>query len=96
MVGTATPVAPIMKINSGDGTSDKYSVSMTFGTGANFSVLARPSSAHTDGVNAGMASGQTRFISQSVNYRVYQALMTLRGKSSDVPFSEYVLQDDAI
>lgn len=55
--------------------------------------LARPSSAHIDGVNTAMADGATRFVKDSINYRVYQALMTLRGKSSDVPFAEFVLTD---
>jgi hypothetical protein len=56
--------------------------------------LARPSSAHVDGVNAGFADGATRFVAQSVDYRVYQALMTPRGKSSDVPWKEFVLTDE--
>lgn len=56
--------------------------------------LARPSSAHVDGVNTAMADGATRFIADSIDYRVYQALMTLRGKSSDVPFPEFVLTDE--
>lgn len=56
--------------------------------------LARPSSAHVDGVNAAFADGATRFISQSVDYRVYQAVMTPRGKSSDVPWQEFVLTDE--
>ncbi|TWT75140.1 DUF1559 family PulG-like putative transporter [Allorhodopirellula solitaria] len=58
--------------------------------------LARPSSAHVDGVNAGMADGGTRYITTSIDYRVYQALLTPRGKSSDVPWQEYVIDEDAI
>ncbi len=57
--------------------------------------LARPSSAHVDGVNAGMADGGTRYITSSIEYRVYQALLTPRGKSSDVPWQEYVIDEDA-
>ncbi len=56
--------------------------------------LARPSSAHIDGVNAAFADGATRFVSASQDYRVYQALMTPRGKSSDVPWKEFVLTDE--
>ncbi len=56
--------------------------------------LARPSSAHVDGANCGFADGQTRFLSSSVDYRVYQALLTPRGKSSDVPWKEFVLTDE--
>jgi hypothetical protein len=63
--------------------------------GTNLTDLARPSSAHTDGVNTGMADGGTRFILDSIDYRVYQALLTPRGKSSDVPWPEFILDDDA-
>jgi prepilin-type N-terminal cleavage/methylation domain-containing protein len=56
--------------------------------------LARPSSAHVEGVNCGFADGQTRFLNAGVDYRVYQALLTPRGKSSDVPWKEFVLTDE--
>jgi hypothetical protein len=56
--------------------------------------LARPSSAHTDGVNIGLADGTTRFINSSIDVRVYQAMLTPRGKSSDVPWPEFVLTDE--
>ncbi len=56
--------------------------------------LARPSSAHVDGVNCAFADGATRFVTQTVDYRVYQAIMTPRGKSADVPWPEFVLTDE--
>lgn len=56
--------------------------------------LARPASAHVDGVNFGFADGATRFIVDSVDYRVYQAILTPRGKSSYVPWPEFVLKDE--
>ncbi|MGC6548658.1 MAG: DUF1559 domain-containing protein, partial [Rubripirellula sp.] len=56
--------------------------------------LARPSSAHVEGVNCAFADGQTRFVTTNVDYRVYQALLTPRGKSSDVPWKEFVLTDE--
>ncbi|MEC7408075.1 MAG: DUF1559 domain-containing protein, partial [Planctomycetota bacterium] len=56
--------------------------------------LARPSSAHVEGVNCAFADGQTRFITTNIDYRVYQALLTPRGKSSDVPWKEFVLTDE--
>ena len=62
----------------------------------NAADLARPSSAHVDGVNAGMADGATRFITESIDYRVYQALLTPRGTQSDVPEQDFVLSDDAL
>jgi len=63
----------------------------------NHADIARPSSSHADGVNMGFADGSTRFVVQDVmDYRVYQALMTPRGKSSDVPFREFVMPGDAL
>lgn len=97
--GTGTAVAPIA-VNSfhlinGGGTSVSDDIfTRTIGSLADARDLARPSSAHVDGVNAGMADGGTRFIQQSIDYRVYQALMTPRGKSSNVPWPEFVLTDE--
>jgi len=62
----------------------------------NAADLARPSSAHVDGVNVSMADGGSRFIADSIDYRVYQALLTPRGKSSDVPWPEFVLQGESL
>ncbi|EMB18259.1 DUF1559 domain-containing protein [Rhodopirellula europaea] len=46
----------------------------------NAADLARPSSAHAEGVNVSMADGGTRFISETIDMRVWQALMTPRGR----------------
>lgn len=64
-------------------------------SGTSSADLARPSSAHVDGVNAGMADGGTRFLTEDIDYWVYQALLTPRGKSSDVPWQEFVLDEEA-
>ncbi|MFG0291073.1 MAG: DUF1559 domain-containing protein [Rhodopirellula sp. JB044] len=91
---TPGDVDPLHKINGG-GTAtgqDIFTLQMNSG---NAEDLARPSSAHVDGVNAGMADGGTRFIAESIDYRVYQALLTPRGKSSNVPWTEFVLDDEA-
>ena len=56
--------------------------------------LARPSAAHVEGVNMAFADGATRFVTESVDYRAYQAVMTPRGKSSDVPFPEFTLSEE--
>ncbi len=61
---------------------------------ANAQDLARPTSFHWDGANFAMADGSVKLINNTIDYRVYQALMTPRGKSSDVPFSEYVLTEE--
>lgn len=57
---------------------------------------ARPSSQHDEGVNAAFADGSVRFIAETVEYRVYQALLTPHGKRSDVPFPNYVLDADSL
>lgn len=91
-------VASFHKINGGGGSvsQDIFTLTMTDALASTAAAdIARPSSAHVDGVNAGMADGGTRFIPSSINYRVYQALMTPRGKSSHVPWPEFILDDDA-
>lgn len=88
-----TAVLTKLRVNGG-GTSVSDEIFNLQMTPANSPQLARPSSAHTDGVNAAMADGGTRFIPDSIDYRVYQALLTPRGKSSFVPWPEYVLDTE--
>lgn len=88
---SAAQPTPEMLIN-GAGNGDIYGLQMD---GSNAAALARPSSAHNGGVNMGFADGGTKFVTENIDYRVYQALMTPRGKSSDVPFKEYVLEAGA-
>ena len=93
---TGAAVAPVFsfhKIN-GKGASvsdDIFNLQMNLN---NCPDLARPSSAHVDGVNMAFADGSSRFIQSSIDVRVYQALLTPRGKSSDVPWPEFVLTDE--
>ena len=86
-------VSSFHKINGGGSTvsDDIFNKTLEPDNAAN---LARPSSAHVDGVNCGFADGATRFVVSSINYRVYQAMMTPRGKSSLVPYPEFVLTDE--
>ncbi|MCC9640944.1 DUF1559 domain-containing protein [Rhodopirellula sp. JC740] len=94
--GAAVPPAAVdslYRINGG-GTSVSEEIFNLQMTSSNAAQLARPSSAHTDGVNAAMADGGTRFIADTIDYRAYQALMTPRGKSSDVPWPEFVHNDE--
>ncbi|QDT09960.1 DUF1559 domain-containing protein [Planctomycetes bacterium K23_9] len=56
--------------------------------------LARPTSVHSGVVHAVFADGATRTMADSIDYRAYQAILTPRGKSSNVPFREYVLTDE--
>jgi prepilin-type N-terminal cleavage/methylation domain-containing protein/prepilin-type processing-associated H-X9-DG protein len=76
--------------------SDRDVASMNPSDPTTNSLYARPSSWHTTGVNAAFADGQVRFINETIDYRTYQALMTLRGKSSDVAFREFVPSGDAL
>lgn len=87
----APPVSPVHKIN---GQWDNEDIHMTRMNGTNAAHVARPSSAHNGGVNMAFADGTTRFVTDNIDYRVYQAYMTPRGKSSNVPFREYVLEND--
>jgi len=98
--GGALPPLDAMMINGfnrngRNATVDLFVLEMGVNSPEFWADMARPSSAHNDGVNMGFADGSSKFVSDSVNYRVYQALMTPRGKSSDVPFKEFVLPGDA-
>lgn len=91
----ANSVNPVHRINGAPAGIDKLELDMRRPPkGLSPRDLARPSSAHRDGVNAGFADGQTRFISDTIDYRVYQALLTLDGANSDVPDREYILDAD--
>ncbi len=54
-------------------------------------ILARPSSFHQGGVNAGFASGKTVFLAETIDYLVYQQLMTPDAAQSEMPNKGYVL-----
>ena len=86
--GGAPKVAAIHRINGA--ASNKL---MTI---ANASDLARPSSFHEGGVNAVFADGSTRFLSETIDYKIYQALLTPRGKQSDTPNPAFVIPTDAL
>ena len=79
----APSVLPIHKINGGD-------VYNTFMSRTNRADVARPSSLHVGGVNLATAGGETRYLGDSADYRIYQALMTPQSRNSDMPANEYV------
>jgi type II secretory pathway pseudopilin PulG len=94
--GLQTP-SEVHLINGGFGVEDKFGLQMTaVPSGLTLADLARPSSAHVSGVNMGFADGASRFVTEDIDYRVYQAYMTTRGKSSNVPFREYVLEGESL
>lgn len=80
-------------INSSPDAQDIYSIKMNRD---NAVELARPSSAHSEGCHFGFADGSSRFISETIDYRVYQALLTPHGKKSIVPDPSYVLVGEAL
>jgi prepilin-type N-terminal cleavage/methylation domain-containing protein len=90
---SCNPVQRDHKINGGGKTGNQGIFTRQM-SAARCVDLARPSSAHVDGFNAGFADGATRFVSSSIDYRAYQALLTPRGKGSSVPFPEFVLTDE--
>jgi hypothetical protein len=89
----APNVLDVHKINGPYNSEDIF---FTRFNAANVERVARPSSAHVSGVNCGFADGSSRFVTDEIDYRVYQAFMTPRGKSSDVPLREYVLNGEAL
>ncbi|MGB7347832.1 MAG: DUF1559 domain-containing protein [Pirellulaceae bacterium] len=89
------PVAvdPIHKINGGgsSGPQGYTTATMSLTSAAD---LARPTSTHSGGLCLSVfADGSTRTLTETIDYRVYQAMMTPRGKASNVPFREFVLTD---
>jgi len=91
------PVMPVVRQHriNGGGTDISQDIFVVETNPANCFDVARPSSAHTGGVNAVMLDGTVKFLTNSIDYRVYQALMTMRGKTSNVPWPEHVLDGDA-
>lgn len=54
--------------------------------------VLRPSSAHSGGVNVVFAGGNTAFLSERIDYHVYQHLMTPESRKSDLPAPDYLLK----
>lgn len=61
-------------------------------TASNWKVAARPSAWHSGGVNVVFADKHTAFLSDGLDYDVYQQLMTTYGKKSSMPCNNYVLR----
>tara|TARA_B110000495_G_C23002373_1_gene591722 strand:+ start:144 stop:1355 length:1212 start_codon:yes stop_codon:yes gene_type:complete len=95
-LGTATPVrpsgvAPVHRINGCMNGNKDSLFNLRIRDAESAVHLARPSSAHPNGVNTAFADGATRFVDENIDYRVFQALMTPNGKASSVPFTKFVL-----
>jgi prepilin-type processing-associated H-X9-DG protein len=82
--GTANPPTTNMRING----------NRTTATSVTSTELLRPSSHHPGGVNSCFADGHTTFLSDKIQYHVYQQIMTTNHKKSlNVPYYYYILQD---
>ncbi len=90
-VAGAPHVKPVHKIN---GTPAGKNLDQLAMSAENCADLARPSSNHVQGVNMAFADGMVRFVTDSIDYRVYQAMLTPNGKRSDVPMPEFVLTSE--
>ncbi|MEC7567017.1 MAG: DUF1559 domain-containing protein [Planctomycetota bacterium] len=55
---------------------------------------ARPSSGHSGGAMVSFADGHTQFLSEQIDYAVYQSLMTPDNANSSMPAYNYVLSSD--
>jgi hypothetical protein len=59
-------------------------------------INAKPSSEHGGGVNVAFGSGRCTFLRDTIDYKVYRALMTLNEKESDSPDRTYLLDDSEL
>jgi hypothetical protein len=57
---------------------------------------SKPSSEHGGGVNVAFGSGRALFVRETIDYRIWRALMTLNEKMSDSPERDLILDDTAI
>jgi prepilin-type N-terminal cleavage/methylation domain-containing protein len=57
---------------------------------------AKPSSEHSGGVNVSFGSGRALFLRETIDYRVYRALMTLNERASTSPEPELLVDDAAV
>ncbi|QEG02099.1 hypothetical protein Mal15_61820 [Stieleria maiorica] len=81
-------INPIHRINSTIAGRPIEALEMTK---ANAHDLARPSSLHPGGVNIALADGSLRFLSETVDYRVYQSLLAPDDARSDAPLDGFEL-----
>jgi hypothetical protein len=57
---------------------------------------AKPSSEHSGGVNVAFGSGRAMFLRETIDYKVFRALMTLNDKTSDSPLPDFIMDDTAL
>lgn len=93
--GPAAPqVSPVHKINGTMGTTGGNRNDILEMDLANCRDLARPTSNHPDQANMVFADGATKSIPNTIDYRVYQAILTTDGTKSEVPLPDFILTDE--
>jgi prepilin-type processing-associated H-X9-DG protein len=91
--GAAGAVIQEWKINgNASGTSRPLGEPNNLTTLDEWKSAARPSAWHSGGVNVVFADKHTKFLSEQIDYDVYQQLMTTYGKKSTMPCGTYVLR----
>ena len=90
-IAGAAKVSAVHRINGGLLNAATVNAKMS---PSNCADLARPSSHHPDDlVQAVFADGSTRTLTPSIDYRVYQAILTPNGSQSHVPDPSFLLTD---
>ncbi|MEM0925774.1 MAG: DUF1559 domain-containing protein [Planctomycetota bacterium] len=85
---------PAVKINgaaSNVAADSIYVLQMNFD---NCRQLARPSSLHPGIVHMVMADGATKAVAETIEYQVYQAMLTPYGQKSSVPNPDFILTNE--
>ena len=82
-----------MKINSTSLFVNGYDVDFREEDMPQIIETLRPSSYHSGGVNMAMSDGSVIFVSELIDYVVYQQLMTAQGTKSSMPNGAYILSE---
>lgn len=80
----APSVPRAIRINGGDALNQEMSPAL-------LAPLARPSSNHNAGVNFGFADGSVSYVTDSLDYRIFQTWMTPQTGRSDMPLNELIV-----
>ena len=92
-IATVPLVTPIHKINGGG--TEELSNQVRRMLYEDAMEMARPSSNHAAGVNIAFCDNRVIFVTNTIDYHLFQAIMTPNGKKSDVPDPQFILTPDA-
>ncbi|MEM6470402.1 MAG: DUF1559 domain-containing protein [Planctomycetota bacterium] len=85
---------PAVKINGAASNVASDAINVLDMSFDNCRFLARPSSFHRGIVHAVMADGATKTVAETIEYHVYQAMMTPYGQKSAVPNPDFILTNE--